>query len=750
MKTLVTCSITTLYQLPFLVAFALGLNTLAGHAATVQYEYDAQHQLVRVIYADGATINYAYDPNGNRVQMITSGAVQMTYEDGEDMTTAGWEIYDNNPAGATIINVFDEQRDDRAIEFIGTTTKNGYRLKNADGTTWNNLDFKVLEWNIRYSENFIVYVAVQTTKGFRYLYYTPANEDKLGDSTYIHHGLGQSLKDGNWHLVIRDLEYDLKEAQPDNTLLSVDAFLIRGSGRIDDIRAHDAIPEFHDSDLDGISDHEEINVYATHPYHEDSDNDGLTDFEELTYWGTDWNSDPDGDSLINILDADADNDGVRDGFEMLAATDPADGESTPESITLEDGEDSDTLGWQIYDNDPEGAVITNVFDEQKAGRVIEFIGSQTKNGYRLRNQDGSNWNITHFKVLEWNMQYQENCIVYIAAQTADGFRYLYYTTADYDKLGDGTYIHHGLGASLKDGSWQTVIRDLEYDLKEAQPDNTLLSIDAFLIRGSGRVDDIKVYHSIPAQQDSDHDGISDIDEINTYTTHPYYDDSDNDGLTDFAELTYWGSNWNGDPDGDARINILDEDADNDGVSDGFEVQAGTDPADPEIIPEVITFEDAQDTDLKGWQVYDNDPAGAAIANVFDDQLNSQVIEFNGVGTKNGFRLKNEDGSYWNNRNFPILEWKMRYTENFVIYFATQTTDGFRYLYYTPATENKLGDSTYIHHGLGTSILDGNWNTVSRDLKNDLKEAQPDNELLSIDAFLIRGNGRIDDVKAYRK
>ncbi len=106
------------------------------------------------------------------------------------------------------------------------------------------------------------------------------------------------------------------------------------------------------------------------------------------------------------------------------------------------------------------------------------------------------------------MQYQENCIVYIAAQTADGFRYLYYTTADYDKLGDGTYIHHGLGASLKDGSWQTVIRDLEYDLKEAQPDNSLLSIDAFLIRGSGRVDDIKVYHSIPAQQDSDHDGIS--------------------------------------------------------------------------------------------------------------------------------------------------------------------------------------------------------------------------------------------------
>ena len=750
MKTCFNCSTITPYKVPFFVVIILTLSSFTGHAARIHYEYDAHHQLTRVIYDNGAAISYAYDLNGNRVEMITSGPLHITYEDSEDTSTTGWEIYDNDPIGSVITNVPDEQRDSRVIEFTGNTTKNGYRLKNGDGTIWNNLNFKVLEWNIQYSENFIIYVAAQTTNGFRYLYYTTANEDKLGDGTYIHHGLGQSFKDGNWHTVIRDLEYDLKEAQPDNGLLSIDAFLIRGSGRVDDIIAHDSIPESQDSDQDGLSDQEEIHTYATHPYHEDSDNDGLTDLEELDYWGTDWNSDPDGDSLINLLDPDADNDGVKDSFEVAAGTDPADIGSIPEQLLLEDAEEGDAMGWQIYDNNPEGALITTVFDEPKASQAIQFTGSQTQNGYRLRNIDGSDWNIKYFKVLEWSMRYTENFIVYIAAQTTKGFRYLYYTTTDEDKLGEGTYIHHGLGKSLKNGNWQTVIRDLEYDLKEAQPDNALLSIDAFLIRGSGRVDDIIAHHSIPAPQDSDHDGISDWNEINTYTTHPYHDDSDSDGLTDSEELSYWGPSWNSDPDGDSLINILDRDADNDGVSDSFEVQAGTDPADAASIPDTLTFEDAQDNDIRGWQVYDNDPGGAAITNVYDDLKQNQVIELNGNGTKNGFRLKNKDGNYWNNRNFPILEWKMRYTENFVIYFATQTTDGFRYLYYTPTTENKLGDSTYIHHGLGTSILDGNWNTVKRDLQDDLQEAQPDNDILSIDAFLIRGSGKIDDIMGHRK
>jgi hypothetical protein len=57
--------------------------------------------------------------------------------------------------------------------------------------------------------------------------------------------------------------------------------------------------------------------------------------------------------------------------------------------------------------------------------------------------------------------------------------------------GSGTqYVIRGLGTATKDGTWQTITRDLEADLKAFQPDNHILSVNAFLIRGSGWVDDI--------------------------------------------------------------------------------------------------------------------------------------------------------------------------------------------------------------------------------------------------------------------
>ena len=95
------------------------------------------------------------------------------------------------------------------------------------------------------------------------------------------------------------------------------------------------------------------------------------------------------------------------------------------------------------------------------------------------------------------MRYSENFVVYVATQTSDGFRYIYYTSADSDNLGDSTYVHHGLGAATKDGSWHTITRDLDADLKEAQPDNKVEEVLGFLIRGSGRIDDIKTHNNVP-------------------------------------------------------------------------------------------------------------------------------------------------------------------------------------------------------------------------------------------------------------
>lgn len=457
----------------------------------MRYKYDHLHRLISATYDNGTSFQYDYDTAGNRIVAANTPASSRIHEDAEDGDIIGWDIYDNEPPGATIANIFDHERSSRVIELTGSAASNGYRLRNEHSAYWNDIDFRVLEWSMKYSEAFTVYIAVQTKNGFRYIYYTPVDTDYLGSDTYVHHGLGSQLTDGQWHTVVRDLAYDLKQAQPDNELLAVLGFLIRGSGRVDDIKTRNALPTDLDSDGDGLTDVQEISIYGTNPYSADSDGDGVEDKTELEYWSANWSADPDGDGLINLLDPDADNDGIPDGIEIRQGTDPAVADSVPAAVIYEDAEDGDTIGWDIYDSDPAGAAITNVYDSGRASRVIELTGGGTGNGYRLRNPDGSYWNDTHFKTIEWSMQYAEPFTVYIAVQTRNGFRYLYYTPVETNKLGTDTYIHHGLGTVTQNGSWHTLTRNLTDDLKAAQPDNELVAVLGFLIRGSGRVDDIK-------------------------------------------------------------------------------------------------------------------------------------------------------------------------------------------------------------------------------------------------------------------
>jgi hypothetical protein len=77
--------------------------------------------------------------------------------------------------------------------------------------------------------------------------------------------------------------------------------------------------------------------------------------------------------------------------------------------------------------------------------------------------------------------------------------------------------------------------------------------------------------------DKDGDGLLACDESH-WGTNPDVADTDGDGINDYAELTYWGeTNALADMDGDGIPNILDPNSDGDGVKDGAEIAAGTDP-----------------------------------------------------------------------------------------------------------------------------------------------------------------------------
>jgi len=81
---------------------------------------------------------------------------------------------------------------------------------------------------------------------------------------------------------------------------------------------------------------------------------------------------------------------------------------------------------------------------------------------------------------------------------------------------------------------------------------------------------------VAALADGDQDGLEDQAEV-AEGTNPDDADSDNDGLSDGAEVLTHGT----DP--------LDADTDGDGYTDGEELVGGSDPLDPESVPQAIPF-----------------------------------------------------------------------------------------------------------------------------------------------------------------
>ncbi len=337
------------------------------------------------------------------------------YEDAQDGTTTGWSVYDNDPSGAEVRNVFDRDKESHVIELYSKAnplTQNGFILGAYSGTNaWNNTTERIIEWSMRFTQNYTIYISVQTTQGQRLLYYNAANSDlgSRGNERYIHHGLGSVSKNGTWQTFSRDLDADLAEFEPNNAIISVNAFLIRGAGKVDNIR----LKRKH------LAVYEDADDYATNA---------------LQY---------------------------------------------------------NTNGWRVYDNDPSGATVTNAYDSEMY-RAITFNGQGTRNGYILGNQNAANanaWNNMTDRTIHWSMNFHEAYTIYVSMQTAKGHRYLYYsaTNSDLGLHSNGTYIHHGLGSTSRDGTWQTFSRDLDADLAEFEPDNTIVSVNAFLIRGSGKI-----------------------------------------------------------------------------------------------------------------------------------------------------------------------------------------------------------------------------------------------------------------------
>jgi hypothetical protein len=167
--------------------------------------------------------------------------------------------------------------------------------------------------------------------------------------------------------------------------------------------------------------------------------------------------------------------------------------SIANATIYENAEDNSTKRWKVLDGI---GAIHNIYDDTKKSRVIEFNGNGLDtsyiNGYKKNPMP--KWNNTQEKSITWSMNYNEDFKVYIRVITKKGFRFLTYTPEDTNRGFDGEkYIYFGLGSDIIDGNWHTINRDLEADLKSVENDNEIISVNGIIFRGSGKVDDIKLF-----------------------------------------------------------------------------------------------------------------------------------------------------------------------------------------------------------------------------------------------------------------
>lgn len=145
---------------------------------------------------------------------------------------------------------------------------------------------------------------------------------------------------------------------------------------------------------------------------------------------------------------------------------------------------------------------------------------------------------------------------------------------------------------------------------------------------------------------------------------------------------------------------------------------------------------------QNWHIF-GDTQNAYCTSVYDKYRRSTVIKLKGKGLKTGYALK----PFYNTKINTIIQWSMKYNENFTVYIKVITNNGIRYLAYKNQDydERSHNNHNYIYFGLDKSIIKSGWHTITRDLNEDLRKVEKNNHITKIVGFSIRGSGLIDDI-----
>lgn len=177
----------------------------------------------------------AYDQYGNESD-YSEEVSQTIYKNAEDLSTSGWDFCPGDSGEAEIHNVFDEDLQRNVIELSGSSLQSCCRLLRNDLTDWDNSYEFVFAWSMKYAEAFRVTVVLGTTDGNLLLRYVPLDSECVANESGVRCGVGTQANDGQWHHFMRNLQTDVDRALPGTKILKVKRLLVRGSGRLTDIK----------------------------------------------------------------------------------------------------------------------------------------------------------------------------------------------------------------------------------------------------------------------------------------------------------------------------------------------------------------------------------------------------------------------------------------------------------------------------------------------------------------------------------
>ena len=330
-----------------------------------------------------------------------------------------------------------------------------------------------------------------------------------------------------------------------------------------------------DRDGDGLTNYDEETIYNTDPDDIDTDDDQINDGDEINTWGTD------------PLSVDSDNDGLEDGREILVNnTDPLDDDTDDDGL-LDGAEvdihytnpliadpdaDLDSFYWfqdcndtndQIY---PGAQELLNYVDDDCDGLWDEGFNQTDSDADELSDYAefhiyGTDYNLqdTDGDMLddgEEILEYQSNPLFYDNDTDLDGFYWFQDCNDTNDQINPNA-------VELLDA--------VDNDCDELI-DEDFTGLD----RDNDQLPDLVEFYTMntdPLDNDTDDDGLEDGYEVMTIGSEPTVFDTDGDGLSDGVEVLETNTN--------PRVPDLDEDG------DGFRWFEECDDTDAEINPNAI-------------------------------------------------------------------------------------------------------------------------------------------------------------------